>query len=478
MTLPGPVVINRDAPPSRTAPTNTGVWFAAGFADNGPSDAAVKVRSLKAFKNAFGDRVTSGSLCDSIETFFREGGAEAYIGRVVGPNPVSATNTFADSASATTMNVTAKYAGAWGNGLNVEVASATSGSFKLIVTHDDDATIVEESPAYATVALAEDWESEYVVVTDSATSALDPATATKSLAGGLDDYANATDTQWQAALDLFVADLGPGQVSFPGRTTTQAHADLLEHAEATNRIALLDAADTATVGTLTAAAAAAGALVGASRAAIFAPWAIIPGIAGGTTRTVPYSAVQAGLEARRDASGLNPNVPAAGVNGQPVFVTDLAEVWSDDDRETLNDGGVNVARAVYGGIRTYGYRTLVSPDTDPNNWQLGNSRLRMAITAKAEAIGERYVLGQIDGKGRAAAAFAGELTGMLLGYYESGGLFGDTPESAFVVDVGVAVNTPQTIAAGDLRAVIAVRMSPMAELVVIEIVKTPITESI
>lgn len=472
MTLPGSLVINRDAPPARTAPTDTGTWFAAGFADFGPTDEAVKVRSLKEFKSAFGGRVNSGSLCDSVETFFREGGSVCYVARVVGPAAANASVTI-DS----TVDVEAKYPGAFGNGLNVEVeAGSQSGTFRFVVTHDSDASVSETSPDYATVADAEDWDSAYVTITDNAGSASDPSVGTYSLSGGSDDYASATDSDWQTALDLFVADLGPGQVSYPGRTTATAHSQLLQHAEDTNRIALLDAADTATVATLTAAAAAASILPGASRGALFAPWAKIAGVSGGSVRTVPYSAVQAGLEARRDASGLNPNVPAAGVNGQPVSVIELAQSWTDDDRETLNDAGVNVAKLVYGGPRTYGYRTLVDPDTDPNNWQLGNSRLRMAVTAKASEIAERYVLSQIDGKGRTIAAFAGDLSGMLTGYYESGGLYGDSPEEAFRVDT--SVNTPETIEAGQLRAVISMRVSPMAELVVIEIVKVPVSQEI
>lgn len=478
MTLPGPVVINRDAPPSRSAPTDTGTWFAAGFADNGPSNAAVKVTSLKQFKAVFGARVQAGSLSDSIETFFRVGGAVAYVGRVVGPLAVNATHPFNDSASTATLRVTARHAGGWGNGLNVEIASASSGTFKFIVSHDDDVSVSEESPSFATGVDAEDWDSEYVIVTDLVESANAPGLTSAGLTGGDDDYQNATDVEWAAAADLFLRNLGPGQVSFPGRTSGSAHSELLSHAVDNNRIALLDGEDTATVSTLTTATATAAGYDGASYGALFAPWAVIPGTAGGTTRTVPYSAVQAGLEARRDAAGFNPNVPAAGVNGQPSFVIDLARSWSDTDRETLNDAGVNVAKVVLGGIRTYGYRTLVDPAVDPLNWQLGNSRLRVAITAKAEEIAEEYVFGQIDGKGRAAAAFAGDLTGLLSGYYASGGLYGNTPEEAFRVDVGPSVNTPESIAAGQLRAVVAVRMSPMSERVIIEIVKSPITEGV
>lgn len=476
MTLPGTLVLNRENGPARTAPVNTGAWFAAGFADFGPTDAALKVRSLKEFKKHYGDRVTSGVLCDSVETFFKEGGAICYVARVVGPNPVKATVTVD-----TTVTFEAKYPGAYGNGLNVKVEAGTqSGTFKLVVSHDDDDNVDETSPDYATAADAEAWESDYITVTDVNTSASDPSTGTYSLTGGTDDSGNAVDANWQTALDLFIKDLGPGQVSYPGRTTSTAHGQLLQHALDCNRIALLDAADTGVVATLTAAAATAAAngVQAASRGALFAPWVTINGITPGTTRSVPYSAVQAGLEARRDAAGFNPNMPAAGANGLPGSIVSLNNSWDDADRETLNDAGVNVAKDVYGAPRTYGYRTLVDPDTDANNWQLGNSRLRMAIVAKSDAIGEKYVLRQIDGKGRTAAEFAGELSGMLAAYYETGGLYGDTPEEAFRVDVGPAVNTPETLAEGQLRAVLELRMSPMAELVVIEIVKTPITESI
>jgi hypothetical protein len=41
--------------------------------------------------------------------------------------------------------------------------------------------------------------------------------------------------------------------------------------------------------------------------AIEYPWAVVPGVAGGTSRQVPYSAVEAGIIARNEALGLNPS---------------------------------------------------------------------------------------------------------------------------------------------------------------------------
>jgi hypothetical protein len=69
------------------------------------------------------------------------------------------------------------------------------------------------------------------------------------------------------------------------------------------------------------------------------------------------------------------------------------------------------------------------------------------------------------------AQFGGDLTGMLVPYYEAGALFGSSVDDAFYVDVGPTINTLATIAAGELHALLALRMSPFAEYVVIDIVK-------
>jgi hypothetical protein len=98
----------------------------------------------------------------------------------------------------------------------------------------------------------------------------------------------------------------------------------------------------------------------------------------------------------------------------------------------------------------------------------------MQIVAKAEAIAENYVFAQIDGRRVKISQFGADLTGMLVPYYESGALFGDTVDDAFYVDVGPAVNTLESIAAGILRAVVGLRMSPFAELVIVEIVKVAV----
>lgn len=245
-----------------------------------------------------------------------------------------------------------------------------------------------------------------------------------------------------------------------------------------NRVALLDLADSPDADTLIAAAATDRALDDARFGAAFAPWAVVPGVASGTTRTVPWSAVQAGMIARLESSGKTSNVPAAGVNGQSQYAVGLSQVgWSDADRESLNDGGVNVVIQRGSDIRTYGYRTLVDPATPEWIW-FGNARLYMQIASDLNAVGERFVLAEIDGRGKIIHEFGGELIAALIPYWEAGSLYGENATDAFRVDIGSQVNTPETIAAGELHAVAEVRMSPDAERVQIEVVKIANTEAV
>jgi phage tail sheath protein FI len=208
---------------------------------------------------------------------------------------------------------------------------------------------------------------------------------------------------------------------------------------------------------------------------LFGPWATIPGLAPGTSRVVPWSAIQAGICARNDALG-NPNQAGAGGFGESRYATGLTQTFTGAQREALLLAGCNTARSVYGTIEGYGFRTLVDPSGTRAQWlQLNHARLNMAIVAKSAAVGEMVVFSQIDGRGHTLAKFNGYLAAMLKGLYDDDALFGLEPSEAFQVNTGPAVNPPAALAEGTMKAVLSVRMSPHAELVQIEIVKVPIT---
>lgn len=478
---PGTNVTILTAPPDNTFPTDTGTWFAAGVASQGPTGAQL-VTSFQQFQSVYGNRGTNPTLSDSMETFFKEGGARAYVARVVGPAATGALVVLNDSVPAPSLLVTAIGPGPYANGYKVVIVGTPTNY--TIQIQDSASNVLETSNTLTSNADAVGYgqTSSYVVI--KSLGANSPAAGTFTLAGGVDDTTNITTTQRTNALNTFAPTLGPGQVSIPGATATADITAIFQHAQNNNRIALCDLADTSTVATLTSAAASVTALGPAARSgSLWAPWVDIQPLSGSTgLRSVPPCAFVAAKCAQVDALG-NPNVPAAGQNGILNTPADLHALGatgtpSDTERSTLNLAGVNVIKSVGSSFRIYGFRTAVNWLTDPNYWQLNNARLDMAIVAKSQAIEENYVFTQIDGQGLDAAAYGNDLKSMLLTYYRMGALYGATAADAFVVDTGPDVNTPALNATGTLAATIACRRSPEAEQVNLNIVRVPITQAV
>jgi phage tail sheath protein FI len=128
---------------------------------------------------------------------------------------------------------------------------------------------------------------------------------------------------------------------------------------------------------------------------------------------------------------------------------------------------------IYGDVRTYGGRTAAGPDDDRWLW-FANSREVMAVAHEADAIAQNYVLRQIDGRRQLFASLETDLRAMLLRHFNLGALYGATPPEAFQVDTGTMVNTTETIAAGEIHAVIRIKTSPTSEWVEVAIVKVPL----
>jgi hypothetical protein len=102
----------------------------------------------------------------------------------------------------------------------------------------------------------------------------------------------------------------------------------------------------------------------------------------------------------------------------------------------------------------------------------------MAIVSQAQLVAQPFVFSQIDGQGQLLSSFSGALSNMLLSFYASGALFGSTSTDAFTVNATAQVNTPSSLSAGNLIALLAVRMSPFAQLVNITVNAVPITQSL
>lgn len=492
MGLPDVVVNVKSASTPRTLPSDTGQAFFVGVTERGDPTQAIAIRSLSDFIDREGARLTTSTLYDAVETFFAEGGQKLYATRVFGAGAVSAFKNLLDSGAGVSLIVTAGQLGVadpgtWGNSLKVAVL-AVSGGFQIQVVRTISAVdvILETSYTCVTQADAIAWaraNSKYVVITLGATALVPATLAAASLATGTDGAAVA-DADWQAALDRTSKELGPGQIAVPGRTTSVGQLQLIDHAQKYNRFALVDMADTASDTTLSAAAVA---LItapnfGRRYAQPAAPWDVIPGLTSQTLRTVPPSARLAAEYARVDALG-NPNQAAAGTGGGrgvARFVVDLSQPgWTDAQRLNLNNAGITVSRRKYGNqVVTFGARTLADQVNDAQ-WSFApNVRCVMAFVVKAQVIGDAHGFDQVDGQGLALSAFRGELIDAANDLYKVGALYGASPVEAFYVDTGSAINPPADLAAGKMHALVALRTSPTAEQVIIDVVKTPITQSL
>ena len=474
MSRPGVDVALLDVPGAIISPpTDTGVWYIEGLTERGPTDKVLPVSSMNDLVAKYGNRVSWGFVYDALELFFKEGGYRAYVARIVGAGATSGFLNLMDGGSTISLVVTAYGAGAWSANYQVEVLTGTgAGQFQINIK-DLSGNILESSGDLDTQADAVQWSSgsNLVRITLGA-SASDPAPRVATpLSAGNDQYATVTDADWSTGLTLFTKDLGPGQVSQPGRTTTTAHSQIIGHAEANNRVAILDLPNSNTIGTLTGA-------VGHSRfAANFAPWVVMPGVVANSTRTVPPCGLICGLIARNDPT-MGENRPSAGTAGLSRYCTGVAYTWNDIDRQTLNSAGVDVVRNIYGSVVNYGWRSGTNPTTDKNWIDFANSRFFMGLSARLNAIGQGFVFDEIDGQnGFTVNAFHDALAGELLASWTAGELFGNEPGDAFLVDTGPTVNTLQTIANQELHAICYVAMAPMAEWVQIQIVKTPISVS-
>lgn len=482
MSRPGVEVHNRTAVPARGVESDTGVLFMGGISPKGPTDRGYELNNMADFERLFGARQALYAVSyDAADAFFREGGMRLVFSRAKGP--AAAIDTLALNGAVGAAAIAADSWGESDTNITMQVVAGTAaGTFVLVVF--DGGVEVERSYDLIDPAAAVGWGLNSGYVRIRATGAVNPIVqGPTALAGGTDDRAGITDTQRLAAVNRITKGVGPGQVAYPGSTTATMQDGLINHAKTNHRFALLDGADTSSNTTLATAADAVRASAtipsdGPSYAAIFAPWIVVPGVTTGTSRTIPPSAIAAGLIARNDGATGNPNQPAAGANGETRYAIDLSQAeWTDAVREALNAKGVNVFRTIQGRIRLYGYRTLTETSDTPN-LALGSARMRMAVSSRADNLGEEFLFKQIDGRGRTIAEFEGALAGMLQEYWQMGALYGESPDEAFSVDTGPSVNTPTTLGNNELRAVIAMRTSPFGELVRLEVVAVPVTQSL
>lgn len=484
--MPGVVITTsvRTGPTSDTVRESSQAFF-VGLAQRGPSDEAVLVQSLAEFEETFGDYVSYAYLHPTVQTFFEEGGTQCYIARVVGPAATTASIDLDDSSSTTAITLTANGPGDWAHDLDAQVvASGSKRNIKLIYNGDTvyttglKATNAELVNAINNSPIA----SKYVSAAAGAGTLVASVAAT-ALSGGDDDRDdNTVDTSFSAfvdALELFLDSFGPGAVSCP--ETHTINADLIAHANAYSRVAILhtasgddasDAKDEADDLT---------GEDGAEHAALYYPWVYIPTAVTGVNRLIPPDGLVAGSRGAAHNS-VGPHQPAAGLISAASFVNgvevDINKTVGDD----LDDNYVNAIRVIANGVRVYGARSL---STDTENFRFVSTQDTVnTVVHKANRSMEDLLFSPIDGRNALFTEIQGRLKSICEILAREGSLYpaydtnGKLIDEGFTVKCDASINTTAQLAEGKVKAQIGLRVSPIGDKIEVTIIKSNLTGSV
>ncbi len=478
----------RSGPASDTAPAEAR-YFCVGQFDRGLVGSAVQVRSVAELEYQFGTRVTYGAGYDDLRTYFEEGGAEAYVSRVVGPAATKGTLMLQDKAGSplNTLKIDAISAGAWSADVTVAVAAGTLGSnyYRLTVQGP-----VGDPEVYDNLATPADGEtaltkSAWVRGTNQGSATAAPNNnpkilAATALSAGSDDRASITATHHTNALSVFGPELGTGCFGVPGQAAATVSAACIAHAKTYSRLWL---AATAVGQTDTQARTAAAGLLadGNDCAGLFWPWVKVP-LGGGATKLISPEGFVAGKRARKIIDVGVWEAPA-GEAGIGNFIVGLEVETSKTVGDQCNAANVNVIRTVAGKPRLYGWRSL-SPNTQ-NFYLLTSRDLLDVLRYQGEAILEPFVFKSIDGAGKLLGRIKGSLVALAEGYRRAGGLFelidqvtGKQIDPGYSVDVGPSINTLANLQGNRVAAQLAVRPPGCAETIALLITKADLTAAV
>lgn len=475
MTLPGVFPKIGESITSTSLPSSTGTAFIVGTAERGPVNVPIPLQSMVQYASACGGRVSYSSIYDTLDVAFDRGLNQAYFVRRVGPSAVTASKKLVDSESGNTLEILATSPGEWGNSVAVEaLAGGAEGTFKLRVYIGTE--LKESSSDLVDVAAAVAWAASYsTLVTIKALGSKDPKAQKVTLASGADDRTNVNTEVIAAGLALFTSDFGPGQVAVPGNTAEAVQLAVIAHCNEMQRTPFLDAEDTGTYSSIVAEALALRTATGARQGAIFDPWDIAKGVAAGTTRTAPPCARQLGAVAAVDAQTGNASEPAAGENGRAReggLVIGLARSRSPQEREALNNVGVNVSIMEDGVPTTYGWRTLADPVTQAGWLALNSARVMTSIAYGAKEVLRRYLFKRTDAQGKTRAEAEGAIRNEVLKpLYTGEALFGDTEADAYSVAV-TQVTNPTDGSIAKLEAQVGAAPVEFAEQIPLTVVET------
>lgn len=297
-----------------------------------------------------------------------------------------------------------------------------------------------------------------------------PASGDASLANGNDDAEGVSTDSMSSYLSQFATEsLGTGQVLIPGFASSANNAALNAHAEAYNRLALLDPE----LGSDYADAEAAFNAHPSTFAAAYYPWVECLDFAGsGVKKFYPPSIFAAGACAQVDATIGTHKAPANITVPTAIDVErneDGTSVIDDNVRTYLNSHNINaIAPITNEGIKIYGARVL-APAGETRVSFVHQRRLLNLVYYTAKIGFAWAVFEIIDGTGKLYRNLVRSAKTFLSALWRDGALYGKTEQEAFIVVCDDTNNSNEDLDNGVVHVQLGVKISPTAEVVFINI---------
>jgi phage tail sheath protein FI len=497
------VFISEVAIPQTVPSANNGTARGAftGTFEKGPSIEPVLINSWYEFTKTFGTLSSTYPATIALYTFFANGGRQVYVKRVLGTGALPSTATLKDRAGTPldTLTIEAANEGTWGDDLSVEIKSASTSTFNLIISDSNgileqftDLSMTTTNSRY--VVSYVNSASSYVRVIDenNATSGTDkqPAVAVTALTSGANGAAP-TRTQFNNALSTFdsinsplimnnadaaytFASGGDEGVELPLMINLQA--DIAGYCEARgDAFAIVDIPSGYTqseasnyILDLVADPDFSAAGSGGNSAAYW-PWIVIPdnlSSASGATRLVPPGPAAIGQYLANDASRGVFKTPA-GFGTRIANAVAVERNLTNAELDAINgqQNPINAIRNVPGaGIVIMGGRTLNNTPGD----RYINVR-RSLIFLKKELTDRSNFAVFENNDARLQNQLRTALGNFLRSYWSQGGLRGNTPGEAFFVRCDASNNSAADRENGRVNIEIGVALEYPAEFIVISI---------
>jgi len=486
--MPGVVITTavRTGPTSDTVRESSQAFF-VGLAEKGTADEAVLVLSLAEFEEKFGGYVTYGYLHPTVQAFFEEGGTQCYIARVVGPGADIATLNLNEGGvgGSNCITLTANGPGNWSNNLKIQVlASGNKRNIKFLYNDNQVySTGLKSTNAELVNAINNSPVAGNYATASKLTDDLPEVMSATALSGGDDDRThNSVDetfTAYVAALELFNDAFGPGAVSCP--ETHTINTDLIAHANAYNRVAILHTASGDDADDAKAEADDLTGETGSEHAALYYPWVFTPTNVTGVTRLIPPDGFVAGARASAHNS-VGPHQPAAGAIAAARFINgvevDINKTIGDD----LDENNVNAVRIIANGVRVYGARSL---STDTENFRFISVQDTVnTVVHNANRSMEDLLFSPIDGRNALFTEIEGRLKSICEILAREGSLYpaydgnGALIDAGFTVKCDSSINTTAQLAEGKVTAQIGLRVAPIGDKIEVTIIKSNLTGSV